>query len=62
MIPQSLGPGDETQRHEDLGLHLNRDVEVLGNRIHAERDAAWAIVRLATRHMTMTPRHWGLLT
>ena len=44
MISQDLGPGNEAQRHEDLRLHLNWYVEVLGNGVYAERNAAWAVV------------------
>ncbi len=38
-VSQRLGPADQAQGHEDLRLHLERDVEVLDNRVGTEGDA-----------------------
>lgn len=39
-IPQTLRPTNQTQQTKALRLHLDRDVEVLGDRIRAERHPA----------------------
>lgn len=41
MVYEDLGPANQAQGYEDLGLDLDRHVEVLDHRIHAERGPAW---------------------
>ena len=43
VVQQDLCPGDEAESHKYLRLHLKGDVEVLGNRVHAEWKAAWGV-------------------
>lgn len=39
-VNQRLGPADETQHHEDLGLDLDGDIEVLYDAVDAEGHTA----------------------
>lgn len=59
VVYQDLGPGDQAQCHEDLGLDLDRDVEVLHDCVCAERDATCGYkecVKMRKRIRGMTER------
>lgn len=47
MVHQDLCPANQAQRHEHLRLDLQRDVEVLDNRIRAKGNTAWALCRVS---------------
>jgi hypothetical protein len=47
MIHQDLCPADQAQCPEHLRLDLQRDVEVLDNRIRAKGNTAWNLCRVS---------------
>lgn len=44
VVQQDLCPANQAKSHKDLGLHLDRDVEVLDNRVYPEWYAGWSTV------------------
>lgn len=59
VVEQDLRPRDEAKSHENLRLHLERDIEVLGNRIHPEREAACGMVRSGSKSPQTTDTALG---